>query len=472
MATELPSVENGGISQDGLVYTFKLREDVTWSDGKKVTAGDFAYSIKRLLDPTIAARYSTQLWAIKGAQEYGTAVEADDQTRQTLRDAVAAEAVDDRTLRITLARPDPTLLQKMALPFSYPVRQDIVDEFGVKWTEAGNYIGNGPYVMTEWAHQDHITLAANAGYWGTKPKLATITLLMIGDPNAALAAYRNDELHFSDVPPGTESSIAQDSTLGQEVVRAPKLSTIGLFFNMAEAPFDNLKVRQAFATAIDRQTWIDKVKSGVGKPATSWLPPGMPGYDPALGREFDFQPERARQLLADAGFPGGEGLPPISFTFVALQDQPVIAQFIQAQLKEHLGVDVTLEPLDPPTFFQQVVGGHQFQITSVGWSADYPDPESFLAPLFMTGSGNNISQYSSPEFDQLAGQASSELSREARIGLWRQAHAIMVKDVPVAFFFYEERFFLKKAAVQGVTLTGIDGAVPGDTRLDEVSLTR
>ena len=472
VAAEVPTAENGGISEDGLVYTFKLRDDVTWSDGERLTASDFVYSIKRSLDPQAAARYASLYFFISGGFEYATAAGADAEASQSLRDAVAVEAPDEFTLRITLSRPNSTFLQKMAFVPAYPVRQDIVEKHGDKWTEAGNYIGNGPYIMTEWEHQDHITLEANPNYWGPKPELTKIVYRMIPDVNAELAAYQNNELEISRVPPGTEKAVLDDPVLGKEVLRLTKLSTIGMVFNTVAAPFDNVKVRQALTTAIDREAWIDKVKNGVGKPATSWLPPEMPGYDPDLGKEYTFDAQRAKELLGDAGFPGGEGFPSVTLTFVNLQDQPVIAQFIQAQMQQNLGIEVKLEPLDPPSFFQQVVGGRQFQMTTVAWSADYPDPEDFLASPFMTGSGNNIAGYSNPEFYALAGQASSELDQSKQIDLWMRAHEILVKDAPAAFFFYEENFILKKPNVQGFTLTAIDGSVPGDIRLADVSLSR
>ena len=304
MATQVPTVENGGISQDGLTYTFKLRDDVTWSDGEKVTAQDFAYSIKRLLDPDLAGQFSSLYMVIQGGQEYSGSAEADAATRQALLSAMAVDAVDAHTLRITLAEPNPTFLQKLALVPAYPVREDIVAKFGDRWTEAGNYVGNGPYVMTEWVHQDHITLEANSDYWGTKPKLSGITYRMITDANAELAAYRSDELQLSSVPAGTEKAILDDAVLGGEVVRSPQAFSLGLFFNTTVAPFDNVKVRQAIATAIDRGAWIDKVKNGVGKAATSWIPPEVPGHDPSLGKEYAFNQRR----------PGGLSPRPVSPT--------------------------------------------------------------------------------------------------------------------------------------------------------------
>ena len=356
VAAEVPTVENGGISQDGLTYIFKLRRDVTWSDGQGVTAGDFEFAIKRLLDPETAARNAFLYAAIKGAMEYNSAGEADAASRQALRDALGLEAVDDYTLRVTLVMPNPTFLQKMALVHVFPVRQDVIERFGTSWTEAGNYVGNGPFVMTEWVHQDHITLEANPACWDASPKLDRISLRMIADPNSELAAYRNDEMELSRVPPGTEAAILADPSLGQQVVRVLDLFTVGLFLNNVAPPFDNLKVRQAFAAAINREAWIDQITNGVGRAATSWLPPEMPGHDPELGKEYAFDRDLAGRLLADAGFPGGEGFPRVTFTFANVGGEGIIAQFIQAQIEENLGVEISLEPLDPPAFFQQVLG--------------------------------------------------------------------------------------------------------------------
>ncbi len=468
VATRVPSLENGGISEDGLSYTFTIREDATWSDGLKVTAGDFVYSIKRLLDPSVAGPSAFLYMIIRGGGEYLSAKGGDPSTMQLLRDAVAVEALDDHTLHITLSEPNPTFLQKMALAPAFPVRQDIVEEFSDGWTESGNLIGNGPYILTQWVHQSRIVLEANPEYWGPEPGLTKISLSMITDVNAELAAYQAGKLDMSQVPPGTETVILGDASLGKEVIRSTDLRTFGLFFNTSQAPFDNLLVRKAFTTAIDRNAWISKVKNGVGRPATGWLPPGMPGHEPDLGSQYTFDQERAAQLLADAGYPGGEGLPSVSLTYVEAGDQHIMAEFLQAQMKDNLGVDMPLSPLDS---FQQVVGARQFQVVLVSPGADYPDPEGALASLFVTGAPVNITQYSNPEFDRLAGLAASELDQEERLDLWKRAHRIIVEEAPVGFFFYGERFFLKKPRVQGLTLTGLDGAIPGDTRLAEVFIT-
>jgi oligopeptide transport system substrate-binding protein len=215
VAKEVPTVANKGISADGLTYTFNLRPNVTWSDGQKVTAKDFEYSLKRLVSPELAADYASFYFAIAGTKEYNNSKETG-AALQALKDAVGVKAVDDTTLKITLKEASPTFLQVLALPNAVPLRQDIIEKYGDQWTEPPNYIGNGPFLLTEWVHQDHLTLKINSNYWGTKPFLTEIQIKEITDINASLAAYKNDELDMTQVQPGTERSIIADPVLGKE----------------------------------------------------------------------------------------------------------------------------------------------------------------------------------------------------------------------------------------------------------------
>ncbi len=470
VAAEVPTVQNGGISADGLTYTFKLRDGVSWSDGNPLTAGDFEYTFKRLLSPEIAGPYSDFFTTIQGGEEYLMAAEATEAAKANLREALGISAVSDDTLVINLAAPNPTFLQKVALVAALPVRQDVVEQYGSAWIEVGNHVGNGPYILSEWVHQDHITLEANPNYWGQAPKQARIRLSMITDVNAELTAYKAGDLDIARVPPGIEAAILEDVTLRGQIVPSSQLSSLAMFLNTAAEPFGDPIVRQAFATAIDRESWTELVKNGVGEPATGWLPPGLPGYDPGVGSDYRFDAETAKTLLAEAGYPGGEGFPVVSLTYVAAGDQGLMAQFLQSQLLEHLGIEMGLNPLDPPSYGQQVIGGRQFEMALLSWTADYPDPENFLAGLFSSDSFLDITGYASDEFDRLAGLAAAELDQETRIGLWSQAHQVMIADAPIVPLMYVERYYLKSPEVHGLTLTGIDGEIPGDTMLAEVYL--
>ncbi|MGI2335446.1 MAG: ABC transporter substrate-binding protein [Dehalogenimonas sp.] len=294
VAAEIPSLTNGGISADGKTYTFKINPNATWADGVKVTANDFEYSIKRMLNPDEAAEYASFYYDIVGAEAYNSGTGT--------KDAVGVKALDASTLEIKLQDPRPTFLSIMALWPAYPLREDIIATYGTQWTEAGNYMGNGPFMLSEWEHQDHMTFIPNPNYWGTAPKLTKITFKMITDTNAALAAYKNNELDITAPPAGTELATLADPVYGKQVVRYNELVTFSLQFNMTAAPFDNKLIRQALSCAIDRSAYIDQIRGGVGTVALSWIPPGMPGYDPDLGKEWDFNPTKAKQLLEEAGY--------------------------------------------------------------------------------------------------------------------------------------------------------------------------
>jgi oligopeptide transport system substrate-binding protein len=359
----------------------------------------------------------------------------------------------------------------MALWPVFPLREDVITANGEKWTEPPNYIGNGPFVMTEWVHQDHITLKVNDKYWGTKPKLAEITMKMITDANAVLAAYRNNELDISGVPIGTEKATMADSTLSPQIVRYAELVTFGPQFNVTVAPFDNKKVRQAITTAIDRVSFIDKVRGGVGKPATSWIPPGMPGYDPDLGKQYAFNPAKAKELLAEAGYADVSKLPQIKYQYSDTASNKLVAEFIQAQMKDNLGITITLEPMEPKAF-SAMVNSEQHTWAWFGWGADYPDPDNWLPEIYGTGGGVNHTLYSSSEFDKISDEAMGELDNTKRLKLWADAHKIVVDDAPIAFMNYRERFVLVKPGVKSLKTTGMDGSIAGDMFFNEVFKTQ
>ncbi|MEW6034350.1 MAG: peptide ABC transporter substrate-binding protein [Chloroflexota bacterium] len=470
-AAEIPTVANGGISADGKVYTFKLNPKVTWSDGKKVTAKDYEYSIKRMLSPDLAAEYASFYFDIVGAEAYNGAADKDAATKAQLRDALGVKAVDDLTLRVTLAQARPTFLSIIALWPSYPVREDIITKYGDKWTEPPNYIGNGPFLLTEWVHQDHMTFKVNPNYWGTKPKLTEIQLKMVTDVNAELAGYKNNELEISRVPTGTEKATLADPVLSKEIVRYNELVTFAFQFNVAKPPFDNLKLRQALACAVDRVSFVDKVRAGVGTPALSWVPPGMPGHDPNLGKEYGFNVTKAKQLLGEAGYADVSKLPELKFQYADTAGNRLMAQFLQGQLKDNLGINLTLEPMEPKAF-SQAVNAEQHTWAWFGWGADYPDPDNWLPELFGTDAGNNHTNYSNPAFDALARQAKSELDNTKRLQMWADAQEMVMADAPIVTMFYRERFVLVKPTVKGLKTTGMDGQVSGDMFFTDVYLVK
>lgn len=460
-ATEIPTVGNGGISSDGLTYTFKLNDKVTWSDGQKVTAKDYEYSIKRLFDPVNAAEYASFYFDIVGGSAYYSSADKDDATKASLQAAIGVKATSDTTLEIKLANTRPTFLQLMALWPVYPVRADIIKANGDKWTEPATYIGNGPYIMTEWVHSDHITFIPNPKYWGDKPKLDKLVYKMITDANAAFAAYQNNELDIAGVPAGTEKTVMADTVLGKEILRYAELTTFAYQFNVTVAPFDNKNLRKALNAAIDRDSFINNVRGGVGKAAYCWIPPGMPGYDATLGADYHFNVEKAKQFLKEAGYTDGSKVPELRLQYADTGINPTIAQFVQQQIKTNLGISVTLEPMERKAF-TQAVNAEKYTWAWYGWGADYPDPDNWLPELFGTGAGNNHTNYSNAAFDDLAAKAKKELDNTKRLQMWADAQKMVVDDAPILFMQYRERFLLVKPWVKGLKYTGMDGDVAGD----------
>lgn len=471
VASEIPTVANGGISSDGLTYTFKLRQNVTWSDSQPLKAKDFVYSIKRLFDPDLAAEYASFFFDIVGSEASYSAADKSSAEKAALKDAIGVRAIDDYTLEVKLSQPRPVFLSIMALWPVYPLREDIITQHGDQWTEPPNYIGNGPFILTEWEHSDHMTFKPNTNYWGTAPKLAEIQYKMITDANAALAAYMNDELDISAVPVGTEKATMADPTLSPQILRYNELVTFAFQFNVNKAPFDNLLVRAAMSCAVDREAFVNEVRGGVGTPALSWIPPGMPGYDPSLGAQYAFNPERAKELLDYAGYKDGEGLPEIKFSYSDTASNRTIAQFLQGQIQDNLGITITLDPMETKSF-QQFVNSEQHQWAWFGWGADYPDPDNWLPELFGTGAGNNHTGYSNPVFDELMAQAKSELDNTKRLKMLAEGHEIAMNDAPIVTMFYRERFLLMKPWVKGLKTTGMDGSVAGDMFYAEVYIAK
>lgn len=478
IAKEVPTTANGGVSADGKTYTFKLREGMKFSDGSPLTAKDVEYSLKRSLDPALATEYASFYFTIVGAEEYYTSKEKDPAKLQALRDAVGVKAKDDLTLEVRLKEPRASMNQLATMWPMYPIREEIVKanstaEKPDKWTEdPKTYIGNGPFKITEWVHQDHITLVPNENYYGPKPKLKKITLTMVTDAQAEYAAFLNGEREIGKIPNALIEQVLKDPNLNKQLSRSPRLSTFAIQFNHKQKPFDNVNVRRAFSAAIDREALINQVRKGVGKPAYSWVPPGNPGYQADLGKEYALDPAKAKKFLADAGYPDGKGLPQITFQYANTRNNPIIAQFAQEQWKTNLGIDVKLEPMEPKAFSEAVNKG-QYMMGFYGWNADYPDPDNWLPELFGTGAGNNHTYYSNPKLDDLMSKAIVEPDQKKRMDMWAEAQKIIVDDAVIIYLFHDENFVLVKPNVKDIYFTGMDGtAFPGHYSAGQIWLSK
>ena len=459
------------VSSDGKTYTFHLRQGAKYSDGQPVKAQDFEYSFKRILDPNTAAEYASFFTdaGIVGAADYNAG--------KGSADGVGVKALDDNTLQIQLENPIGYLPNLVALWVVPPIRQDVVQKGGDSWAQdPSTYIGNGPFKMTEWVHQDHITLVPNENYVGTRPKLSKVTFLMVTDGEADYAAYRNNERDWTLVPDADVQAVKSDSTLSQQTVEYTELTTWWLTFNLAHKPLDNLDVRKAFSMAIDRNALIRDVAGGVGKPATSMIPPGMPGFQADLGKDIDFNPSQAKQLLAQAGYSDPSTFPQLHFRYATTSTNQSRAEFVQAQLKQNLGVDIVLDSMEAKSF-QAAYKAKDFDLAWEGWGADYPDPQDWMTGLFGCNASQNKYNYCNQQFDQLAAKGDTTTDQNQRLQYYAQAQQLLVQDLPVAPLYYRGRLVLVKPWVHGggdndsLNITPID-SYPGVTFLQQVFVTK
>jgi oligopeptide transport system substrate-binding protein len=460
------------VSPDGLVYTFHLRPDGRFSDGTPVTAQQFEYSWKRILDPNLAAEYASFFVdaGIVGADAYNSGKGTADQ--------VGIKALDDLTLEIRLEHPFGPLPDLAALWVVPPLRQDIISANPTGWTQdPSTYIGNGPFMMTEWVHQDHISFVPNPQYvangqWPV-PTIQRMTFLMVTNGEADYAAYLNGERDWTLTPDSVVNVVLQDSDLSQQAKQYNELTVFWVHMNNEKMPLNDVRIRRALNKAIDRSALIRDIASGVGLPATSIIPPGMPGFQEGLGQELGFDPTGAQALLAEAGFPGGAGFPKITYSFATTSANQRRAEFLQAQWKQNLGIDVQLNSMESKAY-QAAFKAKDYQLAFGGWGADYPDPQDWFNTLFGCKGGNNKYNYCNPNFDSLVAKADTGTDLSDRVALYNQAQTLLIQDAPVAPIFIRGRMVVVKPYVQmtdgsPLVFTGQDD-YPGDLFLDSVRI--
>ena len=398
----------------GKKIVFHLRDDVQWSDGKKVRAQDFEYSWKRLLNPKTASQYAYILFDVANAQEYNEG---------KVKDAslVGVQAQDDQTLMVTLRHPASYFLALTTFEVTYPQRQDVIEKFDTRWTEPGNIVTNGPFRLHTWRHENQIELSVNPTFFRGKPTLEKVTMYMVNEKTTAVTMFEQGNLDFMDdhsIPPLDKPRLSKMP--GYKLV--PQLRGEYYAFAVDRKPFDNALVRKAFAMAIDREV-LPKILQGGQTPATSWVPPGMLAHNPEIGLKFN--PSEARRLLKEAGYPDGKGLPPIVLGYNTDEEKKLVAEAIQSMWQRHLGVVVGIENQEWKVFLKKLETD-PFPVFRSGWGADYPDPDNFMK-LFTSNSGNNHSRWKNSRYDQLLELAARELDPKKRSQLYDEAQKILTE---------------------------------------------
>jgi oligopeptide transport system substrate-binding protein len=405
---------------------FHLRDDVLWTDGKKVRAQDFEYSWKRLLNPKTASQYAYILFDVANAQEYN-----EGKIKDPAR--VGVQARDDQTLIVTLRHPASYFLAITTFEVTFPQRQDIIEKFDTRWTEPENIVTNGPFRMTSWKHENEIELSANEKFFRGKPTLEKVTMFMVNEKTTAVTMFEQGSLDFMDeshsIPPLDKPRLSKMP--GFKVV--PQLRGEYYSFAVDRKPFDNPALRKAFAMAIDREV-LPKSLQGGPTPASSWIPPGMLAHNPEIGLKFD--PAEARRLLKEAGYPDGKGLPPIVLGYNTDEEKKLIAEAIQSMWQKHLGVVVRIENQEWKVFLKKLQTD-PFPIFRSGWGADYPDPDNFMK-LFTSNSGNNHGRWKNARYDQLLDLAAREQDAKKRSQLYDEAQKLLTEiDVAIVPLYWK-----------------------------------
>ncbi len=398
-------------SADDTVLTYHLRK-TTWSDGTPITAQTFVDSWLYYLAPETAAEYAYMpATIIKGAEDYNGG-RAD-------KSAVGIRAVDDLTLEVTLVGPVPYAVDMMAHYSFAPLPLHAIEKFGTDWTKPGNFVGNGPFVLEEWKPQERISVVPNDKYWNkANVFLSKVVFLPIENDTTAYNKYVNGELDWQTSVP---LELLNEIKLRDDYHVAPQLSSYYYEYNLNDPVFSDVRVRKALAMAIDRKALVEKVTAGGQVPADAYVPP-MDGYTPAKGNSFNV--EQARALLADAGYPNGQGFPSKTILYNTTEGHKKIAEFIQQQLKENLGISVELQNMEWKTYLSERQSNN-FEIARAGWVGDYQDASNFLE-LALSNSGNNDGRYNNPRFDDLLKQAARMPDGKERQDVLHEAEEILI----------------------------------------------
>jgi oligopeptide transport system substrate-binding protein len=442
--------ESWDVSPDGMVYTFHLRHVARWSDGDPVTADDFVYSYHRILSPAYGALYSYMLWPIVNAEAFNTG-------KVTNFSKVGVKALDAYTLQVTLQKPTPYLPAVASHQTWMPVHRKTIEKFGrmdekgTKWTRPGNLVGNGAFLLEEWTPNSRVVVVKNPLYWdAANTRLNRIEFFPIETSDIEELNFRSGQLHTTYGLPMTKIAgyrAHQPSDFRVD----PVLSTFFLFLNVTRPPLDNVKLRLALAYAIDREALSRDVTYGTYQPSRCLTAPNCGGYTCRTQIPDDFA--KGRQLLADAGYPGGKGLPVIEVQTAESDVAVRMIEAIQAMWLKELGVHVTISQMEAKMLYQNQQS-KDYSIGFSGWLADYADPNSFLGTMVSEG-GNNYAGWSNKEYDGLIERAADTPDNALRMEIFQKAEALLLSEAPIVPLYVQPNVYALNPAVHGWTTTVI-----------------
>lgn len=458
--------ESYTLSEDGLVYTFTLR-DANWADGQPVTAGDFEFAWKRGANPATASEY---MYLFESANILNAGAIA---KGEKSIDELGVKAIDDKTLEVTLSAPTDYFLGLTGFATLMPVREDMVDDEGAWAKDPAKYIGNGPFKMSEYKMGDQIVLVKNENYWNAENvNLEKIVMYMIVDESTAHTRYTAGELDVNELIPTDEipTLIAEDPTF----YIMPKIGTYYYAFNMNNEALKDARVRQALSLAINREQIVKEVTKGGQKVAYGFMPEGITDNEgksfTETAGDYGINPkgdvEKAKALLAEAGYPDGAGLPEIEILYNTSESHKLIAEAMQEMWKQNLGINVKLTNQEWAVF-QETTNNNAFDsLARRGWIGDYNDPQTMLE-IFESTNTQNIGRYSSETFDTEM-QLSRETMGAERMEHLYKAHDILMEDMPMIPVYYYVTNMMIQDSVHDLELTSTSKLWFGDAEMIEV----
>ncbi len=462
-------------NEDATQLTFHIRDGLTYSDGTAITSENFRFAVERTCDPNTAGEYQGILFEIVGCEDFAGTDPTDQTAYDAAKAALGATTPDASTLVLNFTQPAPYYATIASLWVFYPVRADLVTGADEDWwKDPTKMIGNGPFQVTTMDEGLQIEFKANDKYWQGKPKLDGITYVYQNESSIAIEAFRAGDLDMAVVDPSQIPVVTADSTLSPDYVHYAVASSYNLAFNLTQEPFTDIKVRQAFSQAFDRETYCSVIRNGDCNPTLSWIPLGLPGSIET--DKYGFDPDAAKAALAESTYGSAEALPEITMYYNSNDSANTArAEWVAGQYKEILGVDIKLAPTegtaltalrkDPATFPQMLLVG--------GWIQDYPDPQNWLS-VYWSCTANFAMRfhYCNEDLDKILQEADTSTDQAKRLELYQQAGQMLVDDIPGPFLYNGTANVLVNPNVTGYTATPLDVNWPGQfTSLMTIDIT-
>ena len=441
--------EKWDVSEDGLTWTFHLRENIKWSSGEPVTADDFKFAWLRVLEPATASEYAYMLHYIKGGQAYNEG--------KGKKEDVGINVIDSRTLEVKLERPTAYFASLAASPTYAPIREKFFDEKGKNFAlEADAMEYSGPYKIKNWKHDSNFIMVKNENYWNKDHiKIDEVEMVLVADSTAELNAFNNGEIELIRLTAEQYKRYEKDPRVN--VFR--NNSVWYLEYNMENKFLANKKIRQALTLAVDKEEMANTIVKGTGEAAYGIVPTGFPGESKTFREENGdsypkYNPEEAKRLykegLAELGV---TELPELSLIINEAGNNKKIAEYVQEKIRTNLGANIRIEPIP---FKERMARLQQknFEIVLSGWGSDYADPMTYI-DLFVTNGGNNHSSYSNPKYDELIKTANNSSDNKVRMQAMRDAEKILGDDMPVGVMLYSTRVIMLNPKIKNVYFKGI-----------------